>query len=298
VDIKGLQYFITAAERLNFTVAAKECYITQTAMSLHIKKMEDELGFKLFIRDKHMTELTDAGRDFYTHARELILVYEEAVRHAISVNHGVTGIIRLMIPSCIEGFMLMDRLRAFRAMFPGVEVIIYVEPPARHIGSIKRGLTDLCVGAPDDMELDPDFAVERLREDPIVIVCSAHHPFARLRTVTAELLQKEPVIVCGPKGIPNTFRTLRSNRMQSGFDSDAVVSVNNMDEMLLQIELERGIGFLPSFICDRIAMDTSGIRFVRCSDNGHTPTMTTAIGYLRTNPNPVLKNVLSMILQR
>jgi DNA-binding transcriptional LysR family regulator len=293
-----LQYFIAAAESLNFTVAAKECYITQTAMSLHIKKMEDELGFKLFIRDKHMTELTVAGRDFYTRARELILEYEEAVRHATSVGSGVTGIIRLMIPSCIEGFMLMDRLRAFRAAYPGVEVNIYVEPPARHVGSIKRGLTDLCVGAPDDMELNPEFVVERLREDPIVIVCSAHHPFARQGTVTADMLQKEPVIVCGPKGIPNTFRTLRSNRMQSGYDSDSVVSVNNMDEMLLQIELERGIGFLPSFICDRIAVDNSGIRFVRCDDDGRTPTMTTAIGYLRSNPNPVLKNALNIILKR
>jgi DNA-binding transcriptional LysR family regulator len=181
---------------------------------------------------------------------------------------------------------------------PGVEVNIYVEPPARHIGSIKRGLTDLCIGAPDDMELDPDFTVERLREDPIVVVCSVHHPFARLGIVTAEILQREPVIVCGPKGIPNTFRTLRSSRMQSGLDSDSVVSVNNMDEMLLLIELERGIGFLPNFISDRIAVDTSGIRFVRCEYNGKTPTMTTAIGYLRSNPNPVLKNVLSAILPR
>ncbi|MDR2771118.1 MAG: LysR family transcriptional regulator, partial [Clostridiales Family XIII bacterium] len=52
MDIKGLQYFIAAAERLNFTTAAKECYITQTAMSLHISKMEDELGFKLFNRNR------------------------------------------------------------------------------------------------------------------------------------------------------------------------------------------------------------------------------------------------------
>jgi DNA-binding transcriptional LysR family regulator len=298
LDIKGLQYFITAAERLNFTVAAKERYITQTAMSLHIKKMEDELGFKLFIRNKHTTALTEAGRDFYARAREIIWEYGAAVRHAASVDSGVTGIVSLVIPSCIEGFVLMDRLRAFRAAYPGVELNIYVEPPELHIGSIKSGRADLCVGAPDDMALDPDFLVERLREDPIIIVCSARHPFSKLGTVTAEMLRHEPVILCGPKGIPNTFRTLRNSRMQSGFDPDSIISVNNMDEMLLLIELERGIAFLPAFVSDRISEETSGVRFVQCDYEGGTPTMTTAVGRLKSNPNPVLKNLLSALLQR
>ncbi|MDR3277484.1 MAG: LysR family transcriptional regulator [Oscillospiraceae bacterium] len=298
MDIKGLQYFITAAERLNFTVAAKECYITQTAMSLHIKKMEDELGFKLFIRNKHTTELTEAGRDFHVRARGLILEYESAVRHAASVGNGVTGIISITVPSSIEGFVLMDRLRVFRAANPGVEVNLYVEPPGRHIGSIKSGRTDICVGAPDDMDLDPDFVVERLREDPIVVVCSIRHPFARLGSVKADMLQKEPTILCGPKGIPNTFRTLRNSRMQSGLDSGSIISVNNMDEMLLLIELERGIGFLPSFVSDRVAIEKSGIAFVQCDYNGRTPTMTTAVGYLKNNPNPVLKNMMNTLLQK
>jgi DNA-binding transcriptional LysR family regulator len=298
MDIKGLQYFITAAERLNFTVAAKECYITQTAMSLHIKKMEDELGFKLFIRNKHTTELTEAGRDFHVRARGLILEYESAVRHAASVDSGVTGIISITVPGCIEGFVLMDRLRVFRAANPGVEVNLSVEPPGRHIGSIKSGRTDICIGSPDDMDLDPDFVVERLREDPIVIVCSVHHPFAKLGAVNAKMLQKEPTILCGPKGIPNTFRTLRNSRIQSGLDSGSVISVNNMDEMLLLIELERGVGFLPSFVSDRITPERSGIAFLQCDYNGRTPTMTTAAGYLKTNPNPVLKNMMNTLLQK
>lgn len=64
MDIRGLKYFISAAECLNFTRAAKECFITQTAMSQHIANMEKELGFQLFRRNNRNVELTTAGRDF------------------------------------------------------------------------------------------------------------------------------------------------------------------------------------------------------------------------------------------
>ena len=72
MDIRGLRYFISAAECLNFTQAAKECFITQTAMSQHIANMEKELGFQLFRRNNRRVELTAAGRDALLGA-ELIL---------------------------------------------------------------------------------------------------------------------------------------------------------------------------------------------------------------------------------
>ncbi|MDR2357822.1 MAG: LysR family transcriptional regulator [Oscillospiraceae bacterium] len=292
MDIKGLQYFVAAAERLNFTVAAKECYITQTAMSLHIKKMEDELGFKLFTRGKHAIGLTDAGRDFYMRSREIILSYESAVRHSAGVSGGVIGVIDIMLPSCIEGFVLMDSFRSFSEQYPDIKLNVSVEPPGLHIDCIRSGRADICIGAPDDMELDGSFAVERLREDSVAILCGKYHPLARRKTVTVEMVSRETAVVCGPKGIPNAFRTLRNNRLMSGLDSDMTLSVNNMDEMLLAIELGRGVGFLPGFVRRHLPYDMSGLVFLKCDFNGNPPTMTTAAGYLRDNPNAAIRNLL------
>ena len=297
MDIKGLQYFIAAAERLNFTTAAKECYITQTAMSLHIGKMEDEIGFKLFNRNrnKRVMELTNAGQDFVLRARKIVREYEMALHCSAGVAAGVSGRVSIMIPSCIEGFVLMDRLRAFQEHYPDVALTVYVEPPDRHINNIKGGYADICVGAPDDMELDEDFAVVRLREDPIVIICSVRHPLAREAKVDSGALENERVILIGPKGIPNTYRILHNSRMQLGFEPESFISVNNMDEMLLMIELERGIGFLPCFVRDRIRMDNAGIAFVPCDNDGSAPTMTTALGYLKGNSNPAIGNLLGLL---
>jgi DNA-binding transcriptional LysR family regulator len=297
MDIKGLQYFIAAAERLNFTTAAKECYITQTAMSLHISKMEDELGFKLFNRNrnKRVMELTVAGQDFVHWARKIVREYEMAIRRSAGVAAGVTGRLGIIIPSCIEGFVLMDRLRAFRELYPDVELTIYVEPPDRHISYIKSGYADICVGAPDDMEPDNDFDVVRWREDPIVLICSTRHPLAREEKVDSDALKKERLILVGPGGIPNTFRILHNNRLHLGFEPESSISVNNMDEMLLMIELERGIGFLPCFVSDRISAENAGVAFIPCDDGGSVPTMTTALGYLKSNSNPAIGNLMGLL---
>jgi DNA-binding transcriptional LysR family regulator len=298
MDIKGLLYFIVAAERLNFTAAAKECYITQTAMSLHIKKMEDELGFRLFNRNKHATELTQAGRDFYSRAKELVAEYDAAVRHAASVGSGNSGVIGVLVPGCIEGFVIMDRLLLFRKLYPNVEVSLRVESPNRLISRLKMGDADICIGTPDDMELDRDIVVEKLREDPMVVVCSSHHPLAKYKRVTPEMFKSEPIIVCGSQYTPNSFRVLISNNFQSGFESKSMIIASNMDEMLFLIELERGIGFMPAFASLRITPETAGIAFVPCDFGERTPIITTSIGYLKNNTNPVIHECIEVLLRK
>jgi DNA-binding transcriptional LysR family regulator len=296
MDIKGLQYFITAAERLNFTSAARECHITQTAMSLHISKMEDDLGFKLFVRNKRGIELTKAGESFCEQARRLIQNYDMSVRRGASIADGVTGVINIMIPSCIEGFVFMDKFREFRGKYPDVELNIQVRPPDLQIRSIKNRQTDVYIGAPDDMEIDPDFHVERIRVDPVKLICSKYHRFAALGKATSDMLVSETVVICEPKDTPLTHRKLRNGWITADNEQKNLLVVSNMDEMLLMIELDRGIGFLPSFVGDRISPETAGVVFVECEYGGNTPTMTTALGYLKDNINPVIKNFIDVLL--
>ena len=60
-----LKYFITAAETLSFTEAGKLHYISQTAITQHIQSLEEQLGVKLFAREKKRVHLTPAGEIFY-----------------------------------------------------------------------------------------------------------------------------------------------------------------------------------------------------------------------------------------
>ena len=291
MDIVRLKYFITAAERLNFTIAAKERYITQTAMSLHIKKMEDELGFKLFIRDKRSIKLTEAGLDFYYQACELVTRYEMAVRRAEGLASGSRGTAGIMLPGYNEGYILLDKLRVFRNEYPDVNLTILVEPPGRHVAELKNGLCDIIIGAPSDMERDPEIISEFIREDPIFVICNVRHQFASLPFVMGCMLQSESAILCEPQWIPEALRTLLSDR-------NSVVSVKNIGEVLMHIGLERGVSFLPKFAANMLKPELSCVTAVPLIfDDSSTPTVTTALGYLKHNTNPVLKNLVSALLR-
>jgi hypothetical protein len=61
------------------------------------------------------------------------------------------------------------------------------------------------------------------------------------------------------------------------------------------IELERGIGFLPCFVRDRIRTENAGVVFIPCDNGGSAPTMTTAVGYLKNNSNPAIGNLLGLL---
>lgn len=75
MSIKRLPFFLSAAKYLNFTEAANEQFISQTAMSLQIKKYEEELGFKLFNRSNTGVTLTKAGGYLYKRCQYITADY-------------------------------------------------------------------------------------------------------------------------------------------------------------------------------------------------------------------------------
>ena len=90
MNTQQLYYFVTAAETLNFSKAAEKCYISQTAMSLQIKSLEQLVGVPLFNRDQHHVELTAAGKIYLEEAREILRRSDEAVYLARSAAEGTS----------------------------------------------------------------------------------------------------------------------------------------------------------------------------------------------------------------
>ena len=64
MSFRRIEYFLSVAKHLNFTKAARECYVAQAAISQQIKQFEEELGFKLFDRGGTAVALTPAGEYF------------------------------------------------------------------------------------------------------------------------------------------------------------------------------------------------------------------------------------------
>ncbi len=114
------RYFEAAARHLSFTLAAQELYVTQGAISLQIRKLEEFLGTPLFIRHARTIELTHQGEQYYEACRILLEGLEKATSNLTNPAHHETLTVST-IPT-IGTLWLMPRLASFASAHPDIEV--------------------------------------------------------------------------------------------------------------------------------------------------------------------------------
>ncbi len=120
LDPQLLQAFLAVADYLSFTKAAVTLNRTQSAVSAQIRKLEDQLGTKLFLRSTTRVELSPAAEGFVGYARRILLLNEEAVQRMR--QHEMTGRVRLGVMQDYGELVLPPVLKTFWNLFPGIEV--------------------------------------------------------------------------------------------------------------------------------------------------------------------------------
>src|SRR5215208_1409946 len=95
MELRQLNYFVAIAEEQSFTRAAERLWVAQPGLSTQIRRLEQELGVKLFERHPRGVDLTDAGRVFLERARTALAAAEDARATAGDLESGLVGTIRL-----------------------------------------------------------------------------------------------------------------------------------------------------------------------------------------------------------
>lgn len=95
MELRHLRSFVYVAETLSFSIAATRCFVTQSAISQHIKALEDELGCKLLIRTSHSIMLTENGEALLPRAKEILKLAEDCKEHINALNNCMTGELRI-----------------------------------------------------------------------------------------------------------------------------------------------------------------------------------------------------------
>ena len=119
----NLRIFITAAELQSLTETAKKLYVSQPAISHAIKKLEEELGVRLFIRNKRSTlTLTEAGKDILALAYQMADLENRLYQRAYEENHMMGGVLRVATVPLGASLVMARVLPVFKKQFPGVKV--------------------------------------------------------------------------------------------------------------------------------------------------------------------------------
>jgi DNA-binding transcriptional LysR family regulator len=185
VDLDGVRTFLAVADTGRFTDAADDLALTQQAVSKRIAALERDLGARLFVRTARGAALTDDGRTFLPHARDLLRVAQAATaavrpeRRALRVD--VLG--RRLAPA--------ELLRGFHGAHPDAELDVVTLPDVdAAVAAVRSGAVDAsfrAVGAPGRRPVD-GVAVVRVLDEPLHLLTGPAHRFAAAPAVTpAEL---------------------------------------------------------------------------------------------------------------
>ena len=135
----NLHIFIIAAETGSLTEAAKKLYISQPAVSQAIKKLEEELDVKLFIRNKRSSLiLTDVGRETLTLANQMYELENRLYQRAYEENQMMKGIVRIAAVPVSASLILSRVMPVFKKQFPDVEIELFESDPL----SVKNMVLD------------------------------------------------------------------------------------------------------------------------------------------------------------
>lgn len=125
LDNDVLRTFVAIADTGNFSTAAEVVLRTPSAVSMQIKKLEEQLRTTLFLRDARSVSLTPQGEMLLSYARRLIALSNEAVSRFVMPE--LSGVVRLGAADDIAERLLPKILRAFADQFPGIMVDVTVE---------------------------------------------------------------------------------------------------------------------------------------------------------------------------
>lgn len=144
INFLNLEYFLVAAEELNFTKAAKKLYISQQSLSNHISNLEKEFDVVLFNRTSPLT-LTYAGRALKAKGRELLDLRDETYKEISDIKDFTTGQLSIGVSHTRGRVILPAILPAYQSQFPGIELRLVEGNSSQLASDLLHGTIDLMI---------------------------------------------------------------------------------------------------------------------------------------------------------
>jgi LysR family hydrogen peroxide-inducible transcriptional activator len=193
MEMHQLRYVVAVARTGNFSRAAEQCHVSQPSLSQQIRKLEDELGERLFLRLKRQAKLTASGAAFVRRAERILAEVDAARREVADAQHLLCGTLNLGVLPTIAPYLLPLVLPRFHRRYPGVEIVVHEDTTAQLLKQALAGEIDLALASLPIA--DGRFEVRLLFVEELWVALPPGHPLAAKRALRACDLEQERLIV-------------------------------------------------------------------------------------------------------
>lgn len=244
LDTRQMLAFVTLARCGSFTQAAKELFLTQSAISHAMKALEDEVGCRLLDRVGKRVLLTQAGEQLLRHAERILREMRDARAGLLDLVNWGQGRLRVGASTTACQYLLPTVMREFKQSFP--KCIIRIEPGdnARQLELLRSGQIDLAImlaaAGQSDLEFVPLF------EDELRFLLSPMHAWAGLASPPAEQIPKETLILYNKHS--TTFRLVVDYFREDKIVLTNFIELGSMEAIKELVKIGLGAGVIAPWI--------------------------------------------------
>jgi DNA-binding transcriptional LysR family regulator len=215
IELRHLRYFVAVAEKLHFGRAALRLHLAQPPLSQQIRKLEEILGYPLFLRTSRAVKLTSAGEVFLERSRRTLRNVQEDMEEARSVGRGEEGFLRVGFIGSAMLTAVPSMLGRYRRLYPKVNLQLHESYTSAVVQKLLKG--ELDAGFLRDGGETDGLRVERLFSEPFIAVLPSKHALAKYKTISPRELGEEPFVFFAPSAGTLAYEKPVSLCEQHGF---------------------------------------------------------------------------------
>jgi DNA-binding transcriptional LysR family regulator len=251
-----MEYFLSVAKHLNFTKAARECYVAQAAISQQVKQFEEEIGFRLFERGRNSVKLTPAGEYFAQQCQSILSQYHAAVRQGRAIADGGSQDLRLGISGYYRQDTIPGYLRQFRQRYPNGSIALREGTREELLSALNKGEVDVIVVHDTGLDLS-GLEVLELSSTRTQFMTGPNTPLAGRKYVVPEELEGQTIFHIEGVGDSGGTQALPDYLARLGLEKNPIQRVKTILEASILVQAGLGIALLPDGMEGKVDRDVS-----------------------------------------
>jgi len=285
MNLQQIQYFLALADELHFWRTSEKMFITQSALSRHIKGLEQELGLRLFERNKRNVKLTGAGEFLRDEYKKLLGEFESVTRHAQLIAKGEVGTLRIAHPASITFSVLPEILLALSRRHPQLTAQM-IELAATDFDTALLGY-HIDLGFNREPCKAKGLISKEIMTENFALVVPEAHPFARKETIKLSETRDEWFVIPSLAGESEHVEQLQTMFDDAGFAPRVRFESDFGATLLGLVAKGLGISLMPFSYSYHLP---TGVRFIKIP-----PTTSLYIVWRRDDENAALANLLKVV---
>jgi DNA-binding transcriptional LysR family regulator len=251
-ELRHIRAFLKIAETRNFTRAANDLHVSQSALTVQVQQLEESLGVRLFDRNKRGVTLTAAGKDVFGPLQRLFNDAQTIVEHARDLSSASTGFVSIAALPTVCAGLLPELVQSFLKNYPGIRVQISDVIAERVREAVLKREVDFGIGTLHGR--DAELRATPLFQDRLVVFTPPGHPLSEKHTVTLREASANGLIL--PGRASSVREAVEAIAHRERLLLDIRYETNFMPTALAFVRANLGIAILPETAA---GTDTSGI---------------------------------------